>query len=369
MQDEALITQLERLVRTGGLPNNVQASTALLLGRLQTVINVRVMGPDRDQKTGLIAAFAGCHLPDVASAEIWLQYGEETEVVLHYHDGSSVVLTPEMEHYDPYPVRIDVAAPIEALSLVSFHLVGDLDAASGPRLKGSHAFQDADIVLWCTSRFDPSEAAQWSSAPERLKDHSFLVCFNGPLSLPPSQQTALEQSVEEEFYAVRTINLDQSDHKSAKELLADIFQIATSGRRADEDGAALLLKTYETLLKVAIDTLAAADVVAQPTSRVYSQALSLIENCARQVADPLPEDDRTDLAKVLITCAETSQELAELFDNANESGSDYEWLKRDVLMASDQLTLMTMEKGVQPAIDAVTTLVQLKRDIELRCAA
>ncbi len=369
MEDPPLTTQLERLIKTGGLPNNVQASTALLLGRLQSVINVRLMGPGRAQKTGLIAAFAGMELPDIPHAEVWLHYGEVPLTTVHYHDGTSQIWTPDTEHGAAHPIRIDLAAPIRELELLSFHLVGDLDRGEGERLKGSHAFQDADIVLWCTLRFDPSEAAQWNSAPDRLKDHSFLVSFTGDGSLPPSQQAALAASVEQEFYAAQQVNLNEPGQKSAKRLLSDIYNIAQSGRRADQDGAAMLLKTYETLLKVTAGSVETPEVSVEPTSPVYAKALKVISDCAIDLSDPLPNEDRSDLAGVLMKCADASQTIADLFEDVAEEDAKFRTLRDDVLTASDQLTLMTMEKGVQPAIDAVTTLIQLKRDFEMRCAA
>ena len=107
----------------------------------------------------------------------------------------------------------------------------------------------------------------------------------------------------------------------------------------------------------------------RPTHNQLSSVLDLAEDFfnehARALADMAANDADTPSA-VLQSCSEAIEQLGELLET---SGNDDPELQEDVQQASDDIVLMSLEDSADSAVDAVTLLLQLRRDVLLKRAA
>lgn len=258
---------------------------------------------------------------------------------------------------------------------------------SAASLEGDLAFGQADIGIWCTVHFDAAEATSWENAPDRLKDHSFLV----PLATPDKAQSqfadarldALGAIADEEFHSMFPVIFGPQNAAASSggfdPLIAEITKLVRSGRRADRDNALLFLQSHQPMTSAGSGVQAQANedsftaTSAGPVDpgapvAVYEEALNHIRERATDLAPPESSEDDAGIARVLSVCQETSETVAEIFSDNRSRDPDFLLLKEDVLGAADKLLLMSVEGGVAPAIAAVTTLLQTRREMEARIA-
>ena len=246
----------------------------------------------------------------------------------------------------------------------------------------------ADIVLWCTECFSEKEQHMWADASDPLKDHSFLVLTKADLLAEQGSLAVriaeLQRVVAEEFHSLfptTTTQLQQlleqgtdiSDAQLAasgvKALTEAVRKIVQSGERADRDGALLFLERHGITLDAAMPheenvAVASASKTATPMNTNYKRARDMIMERAIDLAEMTFDADQGDMSEMLAFCGEISEELVEIVtsDTAN-SEDEQHW--HDVFeQASDKVMLMTMENDLRSAADAVTILLQLRRDLE-----
>lgn len=101
----------------------------------------------------------------------------------------------------------------------------------------------------------------------------------------------------------------------------------------------------------------------QPADNLATQALALINKTASNLIR-LQDDP----AKTLDLCHDTAESLQELMSE-RAVAVELDALRNDVLASGEHMTLLQLENTAGSAADAVTLLLQLKRDFEVNVAA
>ena len=331
-QDPDLLMQLQNMLAGGGLTQDTVTKGERLLQRLSSAVRVVLMGPEGAGKAELYRALMATPLEDT---------------VISVSPGA-----------DEIP------------------------------------FGQADICVWCTSDFGTSEAMQWQNAPDRLKDHSFLVPIAGLTPALPGftteQLDVLGDVAAEEFHSMFPVTLGpQNKDSTLQALTTEIARLVKSGRVADRDNVAFFLTTHRPdpkapsaltaqdpeadspvqMVDVAMPSDLGAQVDDGASGEIYHRAFNYICDHAADLPTVVPTEDAAEISLVLSICQETSEAVAEMFSDSQATDPDFLLVKEDVLCAADKLLLMSMESGVAPAIAAVTTLLQTRREMQARIAA
>jgi len=400
--------QLENALETGLIPDEGKRRAAQILSRLGTPVRVVVVGRPGAGKSNLINMLAGqVVIPSGAELPpLEVTYGPQPRTVYLHSDGS------QKEHAG---LKLDVPTPTDiSIIRVEMPLDGlrhltltELDLRGGHQEQkaiAEWATSRADIVLWCSQAFDTAEQSLWASAPDKLKDHSFLVVTKadelenqGILSARISE---LSEIVAEEFYRMypvatrQAISAFSSDRARDEDLwtssggnaLANaVKQLVDTGRRADRDNALAFLNRYAPDMP----TLAAKPKAAQreepqletppdlPTNdttndsatSTFRQALTMLEERADLMLGVVAGSRPDKPMLVLDHCLETADKLSEIVMELESTQSPYSDLQEDIMECGDMMVLFHLEKTEDAATDAVTLLLQLKKEMSLAVAA
>jgi hypothetical protein len=102
---------------------------------------------------------------------------------------------------------------------------------------------------------------------------------------------------------------------------------------------------------------------------VPRQALDYLRLRAHDLSDVLPKLGPAPGPGVLGHCLETMEQLIERVSAPEEMDVDSADVEELVLETADVIMLLQSETGEAPAADAVTLLLQLRRELEARLAA
>ena len=428
--DDTVIERLEGALDAETLPKAARDYAHHLVRRLSQPVRVSVLGLPGAGKSQLVNMFLGetvvpegLKLPTTEYV-----YGDEPQMVITNADGAVVRVhgsdVASVSGTNPAFLRVEM--PIDILQRINL-LEVVTDGSSEELTSGvDWVVRRTDIALWCTQEFGKPEQAIWRRVPDSLKDHAFLVLSKADLlsakSLLRERVSALETVVAEEFHslfavatlqALRACDGGQVDeamfHASGGgALTSEVLRHAERGRRADFDSAHMFLARYqvETTIKPSSaprssptpEPVAKAPVseapqpaapipsppapVAAPTPAANVATAPKVENVAlfsdairflKRRGDTLAETAETlgeGAASGLIAhCVSAVEHLVDLFTE-DDSGCDAADAFIDELAeAQDMMVLMQVEDGDGPAADAVTLLLQLRRDMEMQLAA
>lgn len=390
MTDLDLSLDLRALIHSESLPPNTIAQAKALLSQIETPVRVMVCGGLGTNRVGLLEALLSLKLPQIDQACLYLHHGDRAGATYHYADGDTVIrdhtnAPPTRDGYAP-PCRIDVTLPNRNLRDITFY-VPSLSAENALRAgDSSHGLSGlagaADMVLWCTDQFSGVEESQWRDAPNALKDHSFLVYL---ASLRPMQRDRLKRLRdfgEAEFHRLETLDLRERSPERAAQLIGDLTRLARLGKSVEEDSAAVFVEKYRDHIAPPAPPQVTQERPEPPAAQdrtptagdqalhnLYCKALKIVRDQAAILVDPLPEDVEQDTGRVLQLCAETAEIVAAVFDAHDDPNPAYRFVKEEVLSTADRLLLMSMETGLSPAIDAATTLLQMRRDFDTQINA
>jgi len=268
--------------------------------------------------------------------------------------------------------RAEVGGQLQGLS------ADEITLANTPE----QGFAQVDIALWVTRHFGPDELAIWSTAPDILKDHSYLVCL-GPLN------DHLFDCAVEEFLELVPLDLAQGA-KAGAALAQLLAERVRQGRQADQDNATLFVETHKALVSGGLPPAVAAprqpdppDVPTQspdadltknvsgtaPESTLYHAVADQIRAHALDIAQLPLSEAAEDCVAVLELCSAAAEGLSDVVTEDPTDAPQDLCFKEDILTAVDSLVLMSLEQGVGPAVDAVTTLLQIKRSAEAQIAS
>ncbi|WP_227268603.1 P-loop NTPase family protein [Roseobacter weihaiensis] len=257
------------------------------------------------------------------------------------------------------------------------------DPAAWPRAM-ARMVEVADIVLWCTEGFAPPEATLWAQVPDALKDHSFLVLTKADLlarqGLLEARITGLQAVVTEEFHSLfptttprlmsridAGTGVSETDLAASgvKALIEAVANLVASGHRADMDSAMLFLQRHGEALAAAPASADLASVAADPAARrPYATARDKIMERALDLAEMSFDASPADLSEVLELCGTISEDLVDVMQQQAGDFADLAPWCAVCEDASDKIMLMTMENDTRSAADAVSILLQLRRDFE-----
>ena len=401
---DAVLHQLESALGAEQFPADAKQRGALLLSRLKAPVQVVLLGREDSGKSRLANMLLGDavmpNIPEVPALEI--AAGPVPRTVYLMEDGSSQQ-QDAAQVGQPVPpgtaiVRVEHPAPLlNRLSLTEVNLTG---GPANQQAAADWAMQRADIVLWCTQSFDATEQALWNAAPDALKDHSFLVLTKADQLLMkgalPDRIARLQDVVAEEFYSLFPVATLQAitargsdappdndlwDASGGKALMDTILRLVDNGRTADTDNARMFLNRYATVLPQVTSAAASSNpgkpaAAAPPesgqkpgkeigpdTKQVLSKALAFLQTRANTLANALDQQGPDKQGFVLDHCLETANTLTDMMANIDLSDPVVMDIQDDVMECTDMILLFHLEKTDDAAADAVTLLLQLKKEM------
>jgi energy-coupling factor transporter ATP-binding protein EcfA2 len=404
---ESVAPHLASALRTAALPARAALAGQQLLDRLTSPIRIAILGHQGSGKSQLLNLIAGERIipPDTALPSVELRFGPQRRITLLDADG----------HETPHPpggirtigrdaaALVRIEAPLPVLSTLTLIEVSTRGTAEEERAAIQWTASRADVVIWCTQDFTPAERWLWSAMPDRLKDHGFLVLTKADElirdgTLGP-RIAALDDIVAEEFHSLvpvatlqglaallapHGIDREALAASGAEALTAALLAHVEQGRRADLDAALLFLSRFgigAALPQAPDETLAlsepepspepapAPEIAAFPAPAAPAQpgdavarALDVLRGTAGSLRERLGEDGQAE--HILEGCAQTAQAVADMIDPATLPS-----LHDEALEVAEMLVLLGHERSETAAADAVTLLLQLRRDLSLAQAA
>ncbi len=383
-----------------------------LQARLSTPVRVVLMGLPGARKLELLNALAGgTPLPDTArEVTVELRYGKAERARITRSDGSVAEVdgTPgAADLADAALVVIERPAPV--LRRTSFlNLVAAADREE-QQSAIAWAAKRTDIAVWCSANFGRDDRLIWSEVPDRVRDHGHLVLTG----CGAEEASVVKARHREEFLDVYAVNPDlEAAASGIGELAGRIAYDAELGQRADTDSALLFLKTQAPRPRTR----------PRPNSRPLTQPRVMTRPRTEPVAivpapAPAPEPVATPepvaapepaatpaRAKpagspalcgtgfgylrdrgqallggveggaafsddtVLAHCSETLTHLTDLV-TGHEDAEGAGDLADMVMEAESLVILLENEGGAEAAVDAVSILLQIRREFEVGLAA
>ncbi len=398
-----VLEQLEHALGNGRVPDDEKRRGAQLLTRLKRPVQVTLIGKPGSGKSRLVNMLTGeSVIPDTANLPpLEVSYGTHPRTVYLMADGSEQA--SDGLHLDqPIPPDTAIVRAELPLTVLTGMSLTELTLSGSPAEQKAiveWALARANIVLWCSQGFDATEQALWSPAKDALKDHSFLVLtkadqlqMKGVLSERIGQ---LEDVVAEEFYRmypVATIQaISASGSNGARDegiwtssggrALEDAVQrLVETGRNADADNALVFLNRHKSVLPrsetVAPEQPAANrqthESTTQPepgnqpdaqTPQVFRQALEFLQSRADLMLNAIDADTPDKQELVLDHCLETANKLSEIMMQADQADGSFSEIQEDVMECSDMMILFHLERTEDAADEAVTMLLQLKKEM------
>ena len=154
------------------------------------------------------------------------------------------------------------------------------------------------------------------------------------------------------------------------ELFEALMRQVNNGRTADMDQARMLLNRFAPDAGDLVETVVpepprakATKPAAKSNDEVLSDALELLRSSAGKLlevqdgqGEPRPED-------VLEKCVGIATALSELLQQAGSGDLSLEEVQSDAQESAEMMMLFQLEKDEDAAVDAVTLLLQLKKEI------
>jgi hypothetical protein len=416
--DATVIDRLRLALETEVLPKAARDHAAHLLKRLSSPVRVSLLGRPGSGKSELVNMFVGRQLlpKDAELPTLELTYGPTEKMTVTATNGRNTV-------FDSFdfaaaikcnPAFIRAEMPLPILSRVSLLEVVTDGAASELQSAVDWAVRRTDIALWCTQYFSDEERKLWSRVPDSLKDHAFLVLAKADVLSADNALSGrisdLETVVAEEFhslFAVATLQAIKAHHEDGSvdesvyhasgggALSAEILRHAERGRRADFDSAHLFLARYQIRDVASTDKSVQSGasgeeavqaksiprpvsvIVAEPPEpaqtvenvAIFQDAARLLQRRGDGLAEAVATLEPGKSGALVNQCVDTVENLVDLFSQDDSGCPAADAFIDDLMEATDMMVLMQVESGDAPAADAVTLLLQLRRDIETKMAA
>ena len=397
-QADQIALQLRDALDGGHLPAEGRAVGQKLMSQLSHPTRVAVIGLAGSGKTSLINMLLGARLmPDFAGlTAVELSHGPAARVQVTMADGSiragdgiaAQSLVPKGA------LRVAQELPDDRLKAWSFVEVGLPDNGAEQRQILDWMAKRSDIAIWCSQGFDDRERALWSKVPEHLKDHSFLALtgadrlyLKGELA---DRIARLQPVVADEFlglYPIATLQAtaargaERNDglwqSSGGKALFDGIRAQVEAARMADLDHAYLLLQRYKLAVAERAEATTEAPVKAAAPPKdvpvgnaaadaVIENALRLVQDCAEELLNAPEIGGGATADQILERCSQAARDLVRLLSEAE--GADLDPLREDALEGEQMLMLLRLERGETASSDALTVLLQLKKEMSARVA-
>lgn len=416
-QDSGVVDRLRLALSDGTIPSQRREMGAQLLSNLQNAVHVTFVGLPQCGKSSLINMMLGRAalrpIPDVEVLEV--VYGPDLKTTFLHADGQTSQHDGLVTDRNVVrgAIHAQVALPDEILrqqTFTEFRLSGPIERQQELL---QHAVEVGQITVWCSETFSETEQALWRTVPDAIKDHSFLALTMADRQM---MKGSLAQRIEdlgpivsEEFlglYPVATLQAiaaradgvaprqDMWSSSGGRPLFEAIASQVRLGRAEELDRAAVLLAQYPaTSPAPAVPLDVSGDKVDdRPGSRDESRTVSdqpasvnpskgetgdgavelartRLQRCADDMAKSLSGTGSKESDKVFDLCVEAVRDLSDLFATDGHLPGDVSDLLEDIRDGEEMLLLLQIEKGEAAAEDAVSLMLQLKKEISERGGA
>ena len=411
-QINPVIDRLGSVLDRGNLPPPYDRWGARLLAHLTKPVQVVVTGFDGSGKTALIEMMAAQPVfgSGFDAPLVELAYGETETAVIERADGSITSAAGLLRNIacpgDAIRVRQEV--PDTRLIQQEFIEIGLQGSPAQKRAAIEMAIARADVMIWCSQEFDEEEQRLWALVPDHVKDHSVLALTMADRQLMRSVLAdtieRLEPIVAEEFlgmFPVATIQgitaqtcADEVDEalwaSSGGMYLMDLVtRQITQGRTADMDQARIFMDRLALRMpQIASDVVETPDpeapdddalaarsqtvtmealpeaVACDPQAvAVLSEAMDLLQQHANRMLDDMDDGEELDADRILNGCSEAINSVADLLEARAMAGPAAEAMRDDVEEGEEMLMLFQLERGEDAALDAVTLLLQIRKEL------
>lgn len=388
-----LFDQLEQALNQDGLPPEYSDWGNQLLRRLDRPVQVLVIGQVGSGKSAVIDMMLGQSVISRHEGHpiIEVCYGPEDYTEVEFRDGQTSRQAGTLARLPASPEIVRMRQELPDIRLLH-HCFIEVTLAGSPEHNHNtlqRAARHADVILWCSQGFGPDEQALWAAVPDEKKDHSFLVLtmadrqiMRGTLS---DLLAKLDPITAEEFLGVyplatvqaitaqtagQTLNSDLWKSSGGKQLSADVLQQIELGRASDVDQAEMLVQQFapniagQTWQQFPTETAtspASPTLPDTPSNDLLQTALTLLQGRAQQMlADTKGGADSNE---ILATCMETVSEMSKTLLTSQHPSSQEQAALNAAQDSEELMILFQLEQGEDAAVDAVTVLLQLKKEI------
>ncbi|PCJ09704.1 MAG: hypothetical protein COB16_03155 [Rhodobacteraceae bacterium] len=388
-----LFGQLEQALSQDGLPQDYFDWGNQLLRRLDKPVQVMVLGHPGSGKSAVIDMLLGRLVISrhPGNPIIEIGYGPEETTVFEARDGSTTRQPGLLTDATTVPdtVRVMQELPDTQLlghSFIEITLTGSTEHKHNTLQR---AARHADVILWCSESFGPDEQQLWAAVPDEKKDHSFLVLTMADHQIMRGTLVdllaELETTAAEEFLGVYplaavqaitaqtagpSLNAGLWRSSGGKQLSSDVLKQVELGRASDVDQAEMLVRQFAPKItgqqwqqvppkphKAPVPPAS----VNTPTDDLLQTALDLLQGRANQMlADA---DGEADANAILSSCMETVKELSKTLLAAPHPTPQQQTALDTAEDSEELLILLQLERSEDAALDAVTLMLQLKREI------
>ena len=402
-QIDPVVDRLESALAAEMFPSEWKQWGSRLLDHLRKPVQVAVMGLPGSGKSTLVNMMLGnTYVPrGKCLPVVEIAHGRKTRSMFELEDGSFIrrsELLTDLE-VPENAVRARLELPSEDLVRHNFVEVGLTGNFGHQMSMVNWVVQWADIILWCTETFDETEARLWAGVPDDIKDHSFLVLtmadrqmLRGVLQ---DRIDALEPVVSEEFLCLYPIATEQAisaraaeaevnrslwETSGGKQLFDGLMTQVENGRTADMDQAQMLLQKFApSLARKEPDRTANANRAGglsdapaakpRPQTVGLNDALRFLQNQANGMLDSLETGDAADSGDILNQCMDVANGLADMLQEMDPSDVVVQEVQSDAQEGAELMLLFQLEKDEDAAVDGVTLLLQLKKEISDKISA
>ncbi len=388
----AISDRLKRALAQNELPIEAQKRGYRLLNRLNSPVRVGLFSLAYQRSFALANALLGQQalLCDVQLPSLEFCYGSRekttlvaTENVISTLDG---IQFPSAMPSEVNLIRIHL--PCEILETMDLFVVSIDGSESDRHQVVKWAENRTDVALWCTEKFDSLEEHLWAQVGERLKNNSYLTIIDAD-DLFVSRQldqriSILSRFVGAEFHgffatavktALKSISEQGkvSDHiwqqTGLNSLSATLLKRIQSGKVADMDNTVMFLSGHGLSISSDINECVVpkpSDVQPIPVSQkeMLAKALAILQSGGADLQATLSFVGARASSEILEHCIALCDQLNELFLDVSAPNQAEIEFGELLWEASDMLTLMQLEGNGAAAADAVSMLLQLRRDIE-----
>lgn len=384
---EDVTHRLTSLVASSAHPEKTKERATKLLERLNAPVRIAVLGLPCAEKARMFHALAGAPDTDTTpgAVPVELRYGDAERAEITLSDGTTIAHDGVFSARE-YPDAVYVAQkrPLTALKMLSLIDVAADAQPEDQRAAIAWAMPRTDIALWVSPSFSDIEMQIWAAAPDDLKDHAYLVLTGRPDGPDPAalalHVTRVKALLDYEFLDVIGIGHDLSAQTASLTeaglagLTARIEKHAETGRRADADSALMFLNSLERVKSRPVLQPRAPEpqVSDDPADLIdlYASAFTYLRDRGAALLSLIQVNDAPDPLAVMTHCGETLSGLADLLAKYDDDATaSLTALGTTLAEAEDLLVLLGLEDGAGPQIDAVSLLLQLRREFEARLAA
>lgn len=416
-----LTRQLEDVLDQHDTSRRYQTLGVQLLSQLRKPIQISFIGFPNSGKTSLVKMMLGdIEVPHyVGTHVVELAYGAQP-ITIFKSPGAEAIRVDGICAPAPNAApseRVCLELPQQALLLQSYAEITMSEDPEDQAALLDYAAKASTILVWCSETFGANEQQLWATLPEHIKDHSFLALTMADRQMMKGELTnriaELEEFVSEQFfglYPVATLQAIMSrngtgaqpalwTHSGGAALYDAITRQVSLGRSEDVDRVKLLLEQLhidpaaqpvpasppepKSELRADEPAVLQSSVMAEDTltnatnasissaasdselarKAALKQSLLRLTKGAEEMLGDASAQNSGDSSEMLETCIETVRDMSDLLSGAADGDAQLTQLLEDAQEGENMLLLFQIEKNEEAAADAVTLMLQLKKEI------